>query len=299
MVSDKSGGVMIIIQLKGGLGNQMFQYALYRELKHRGREVKIDDVTGFVDDKLRIPVLHRFGIEYDRATKDEVVKLTDSKMDIFSRIRRKFTGRKTFRIDEESGMFDPRILEVEDAYLVGYWQSDKYFTSPEVIKELQDTFAKRPQEIMHDTFSWSTLQQIECSESVSIHIRRTDYLTKEHIAVHNLCSEQYYKNAIKMIRDKHPNAVFFIFTDDKEWCKNHFKGHNFINVELQEGEFTDVADMILMSRCKHHIMANSSFSWWSAWINDAPGKMVIAPEKWINNKKMDDVYTERMTKVAI
>ena len=75
--------------------------------------------------------------------------------------------------------------------------------------------------------------------------------------------------------------------------------NNFITVELQEGENTDVADMILMSRCKHHIIANSSFSWWSAWLNDSPEKMVIAPEKWINNKNMDDVYTERMTKVAI
>ena len=152
---------------------------------------------------------------------------------------------------------------------------------------------------MHDSVSWTTLQQIECCESVSIHVRRTDYLDAEHIKIHNLCSETYYKNAISMVRQKHPNAVFFIFTDDKEWCKEHFKGHNFINVELQEGEFTDVADMLLMSRCKHHIIANSSFSWWSAWIGDTPEKMVIAPAKWINNRKMDDIYTERMTKVAI
>ena len=290
---------MIIIQLKGGLGNQMFQYALYKELKARGRDVKIDDESGFVHDALRIPVLDRFGVEYDKATQEEVIEITDSKMDIFSRIRRKLTGRKTFRIDETDGIFDPRIHEVDTAYLVGYWQSDKYFPTPEVIQQVRDDFEKRPQEIMKDSVSWSILQQIECSESVSIHVRRTDYLDKEHNHIHNLCSEKYYKNAIKMVREKHPNAVFFIFSDDNEWCKEHFKGPNFINVELQEGEFTDVSDMILMSRCKHHIMANSSFSWWSAWLNDAPDKMVIAPEKWINNRKMDDVYTDRMTKVAI
>ena len=290
---------MIIIQLKGGLGNQMFQYALYRELKHRGKEVKIDDVNGFVGDKLRVPVLHRFGVEYEKATPEEIVALTDSKMDLWSRIRRKLTGRKTFRIDEVEGNFDPRILETDTAYLVGYWQSEKYFSSPEVVEQIHNAFAKRPQEIMNDSVSWSTLQQIECCESVSIHVRRTDYLDKEHIEVHNLCSEKYYKNAIKLVREKHPNAVFFIFTDDKSWCKKHFKGQNFINVELQEGENTDVADLLLMSRCKHHIIANSSFSWWSAWLNDSPEKMVIAPEKWINNKKMDDIYTERMTKVAI
>ncbi len=290
---------MIIIQLKGGLGNQMFQYALYLELLHRGKTVKIDDETGFVNDKLRIPVLQRFGIEYEKATKEEIIDLTDSKMDIFSRIRRKLTGRKTFRIDEKEGIFDPSILELENAYLVGYWQSDKYFSTPEVMTQIQEAFGRRPQEIMHDSVSWSTLQQIECSESVSIHVRRTDYLDKEHIMIHNLCSETYYKNAIMKVRREHPNAVFFIFTDDKEWCRDHFKGHNFINVELQEGENTDVADLLLMSKCKHHIMANSSFSWWSAWLNDSPEKMVIAPERWINNKRMDDIYTERMTKVAI
>ncbi len=290
---------MIIIQLKGGLGNQMFQYALYRELLHRGKEVKIDDVSGFVDDKLRTPVLDRFGVEYERATREEIVEITDARMDFWSRVRRKLFGRKTARIDETEGMFDPKILELEEAYLVGYWQSDKYFTSPEVISEIQEVFGKRPQEIMHDSVSWSTLQQIECCESVSIHVRRTDYVDKEHIHVHNICSEKYYKNAIKMVRDQHPNAVFFIFTDDREWCKSHFKGHNFITVELQEGENTDVADLLLMSRCKHHIMANSSFSWWSAWLNDTADKMVIAPEKWINGRRMDDVYTERMTKVEV
>ena len=290
---------MIIIQLKGGLGNQMFQYALYRELKSLGREVKIDDETGFVDDKLRVPVLYRFGIEYDKATRDEIIKLTDSKMDIFSRIRRKLFGRKTHRIDEESGIFDPRILQVQDAYLVGYWQSDKYFPDSKVIAELKEAFEKRPQEIMKDSSSWSILQQVECCESVSLHIRRTDYIDEEHIHIHNICTEKYYKDAIDKIRCMHPRAVFFIFTDDKEWCKSHFRGPNFFIVELSEEENTDIAEMLLMSRCKHHIIANSSYSWWAAWLNDNPSKIVIAPEKWINNREMDDIYTDRMIKMAI
>lgn len=290
---------MIIIQLKGGLGNQMFQYALYRALKKKGKTVKIDDVTGFVNDKLREPVLQGYGIDYERATKDEVVALTDSKMDIFSRIRRKLTGRKTFRIDEESGRFDPNILELENAYLVGYWQSEKYFADEAVQNEIKEAFEKRPQELMNDTVSWTLLQQIECCESVSLHVRRTDYVDAEHIHIHNICSEKYYKNAIDKIRKEYPNAMFFIFTDDKEWCKKHFKGRCFSVVELEEGPKTDIAEMMLMSRCKHHIIANSSFSWWAAWLNDAPEKLVIAPSKWINHKDMDDIYTERMVKVEI
>lgn len=290
---------MIIIQLKGGLGNQMFQYALYRALKKKGKTVKIDDVTGFVNDKLREPVLQGYGIDYERATKDEVVALTDSKMDIFSRIRRKLTGRKTFRIDEESGRFDPNILELENAYLVGYWQSEKYFADESVQNEIKEAFEKRPQELMNDTVSWTLLQQIECCESVSLHVRRTDYVDAEHIHIHNICSEKYYKNAIDKIRKEYPNAMFFIFTDDKEWCKKHFKGRCFSVVELEEGPKTDIAEMMLMSRCKHHIIANSSFSWWAAWLNDAPEKLVIAPSKWINHKDMDDIYTERMVKVEI
>ena len=290
---------MIIIQLKGGLGNQMFQYALYRALKKKGKTVKIDDVTGFVNDKLREPVLQGYGIDYERATKDEVIALTDSKMDIFSRIRRKLTGRKTFRIDEESGRFDPNILELENAYLVGYWQSEKYFADEAVQNEIKEAFEKRPQELMNDTVSWTLLQQIECCESVSLHVRRTDYVDAEHIQIHNICSEKYYKNAIDKIRKEYPNAMFFIFTDDKEWCKKHFKGRCFSVVELEEGTKTDIAEMMLMSKCKHHIIANSSFSWWAAWLNDAPEKLVIAPSKWINHKDMDDIYTERMVKVEI
>ena len=188
---------MIIIQLKGGLGNQMFQYALYRALKKKGKTVKIDDVTGFVNDKLREPVLQGYGIDYERATKDEVIALTDSKMDIFSRIRRKLTGRKTFRIDEESGRFDPNILELENAYLVGYWQSEKYFADEAVQNEIKEAFEKRPQELMNDTVSWTLLQQIECCESVSLHVRRTDYVDAEHIQIHNICSRQDQKRISK------------------------------------------------------------------------------------------------------
>ncbi|MBO6241644.1 MAG: alpha-1,2-fucosyltransferase [Butyrivibrio sp.] len=290
---------MIIIQLKGGLGNQMFQYALYRSLLNRGKQVKIDDKTGFVNDKLRMPVLSRWGLEYEKATDEEVVALTDSKMDLFSRIRRKLTGRKTHRIDEVSGKFNPSILDLDEAYLVGYWQCDRYFDNKEVINELKEAFERKPQELMADASSWSTLQQIECCESVSLHVRRTDYIDEEHINIHNICTEKYYKNAIDRIRRKYPSAVFFIFTDDKEWCREHFKGPNFIVVELEEGDGTDIAEMTLMSRCKHHIIANSSFSWWAAWLNDSPDKIVIAPEKWINNRDMDDIYTERMTKIAL
>ena len=104
---------MIIIQLKGGMGNQMFQYALYKQLKKMGRDVKIDDVNGFIGDKLRVPVLQNIGVEYDRATQEEVIEITDSRMDLLSRIRRKLTGRKTFRIDEESGIFEPHILRLK------------------------------------------------------------------------------------------------------------------------------------------------------------------------------------------
>ncbi|MBR4831617.1 MAG: alpha-1,2-fucosyltransferase, partial [Butyrivibrio sp.] len=238
-------------------------------------------------------------LDYEKASKEEVIALTDSKMDIFSRIRRKFTGRKTFRIDEESGRFDPNILELEDAYLVGYWQSEKYFSDESVQNEIREAFEKRPQELMNDTVSWTLLQQIECCESVSLHVRRTDYVDEEHKHIHNICSEKYYKNAINEIRQKFPKAVFFIFTDDKEWCKEHFKGKCFSVVELEEGPKTDIAEMMLMSKCKHHIIANSSFSWWAAWLNDAPEKVVIAPKKWINNKDMDDIYTERMLKVEV
>lgn len=289
---------MIIIRLKGGLGNQMFQYALYLQLKALGKDVKIDDVEGFINDKQRVPVLEdMFGITYDKADKAEIVEITDAHMDLISRIKRKLFGRHSKEYIENTGSFDPGVLEMEEGYLNGYFQSDKYFTDEEVIARLRHEYQLVPENVFTSPASWELYRQITQTESVSIHVRRGDYLEPGVVETFGgICDTEYYKRAIEKMLSMYPDAEFFVFTSDKEWCNENVSGERFHMVDTQE-EDEDAVDLLLMSLCKHHILANSSYSWWSAWMNDDPSKTVLVPERWLNNKENNDIYTERMIRV--
>lgn len=306
---------MIIIKLQGGLGNQLFLYGLYKNLKHLKRDVKMDIESGFEGDELRKPCLDCMNLEYAIATRDEVTDIRDSYMDIFSRIRRKIFGRRTFDYYEhEDGNFDPKVLEMTKAYLNGYFQSEKYFGDEESVKALKNELTKGKEDILTSTDLITKIyHDIKNSESVSLHIRRGDYLTPGIIETYGgICTDEYYDKAIAMIRETFPEARFFIFSNDIEWCKEKFVGDKNIlfvntigiNLDLEDNikigksdkdisEYRDLAELYLMSACKHHILANSSFSWWGAWLSDYEG-MTIAPSKWLNNKNMTDIYTKDM-----
>ena len=289
---------MIIIRLKGGLGNQMFQYALYLQLKALGKDVKIDDVEGFILDKQRKPVLtDTFGITYDKADKQDIIEITDAHMDLISRIRRKLFGRHSTEYLDETGNFDPKIFEMDTAYLNGYFQSDKYFPDKEVIDELKRVYSFDRESVLTNDICWEVYRQIRQTESVSIHVRRGDYLEPGIVeSFGGICDIDYYKRTIDYMVQKHPNAEFFVFTSDKEWCEKNVSGEKFHMVDTGASD-PDSADMYLMSLCKHHILANSSFSWWSAWINDRENKTILVPSKWLNDKDMRDIYTDRMEKI--
>ncbi len=289
---------MIIIRLKGGLGNQMFQYALYLQLKALGKEVKMDEVSGFRDDDQRDPALYDvFGITYDKATEEEVIDITDAHMDFPSRVKRKIFGRKSAEYQDTTGNFDPHVLEMNKAYLNGYFQSDKYFTDRNVLIQLKREFAISPQDVFTTNESWELFRKIRQTHSVSVHVRRGDYLEPGTVETFGgICDDAYYKRAIDRVLSVDPDAEFFIFTNDKEWHAGNVSGDRFHLVDTGE-EKEDAVDLLLMSMCKHHILANSSYSWWSAWMNDTPDKMIFVPTKWLNNKPMEDIYTKRMIRI--
>ena len=208
---------MIIIQLAGGLGNQMFQYALYLQLKSLGKDVKIDDVSGFEQDRQRVPALATFGISYEKASTKEIEKMLDASMLPWHRVRRKLCGRKRKSYFEEDKLFHPDVLTWDDIYLEGYWQTEKYFRS--VTEQVRSAYnidrllsyvrdrknAQNP--TVPGTFVMSLdayLQEINSTESVSVHIRRGDYLTPENQALFgNICTEAYYHNAMEQIKKKY------------------------------------------------------------------------------------------------
>ena len=221
MVKASQNEPLVVIQLSGGMGNQMFQYALYLQLKALGKNVKIDDITEYEGRNARPIRLSVFEAAYDVPTETEMKCLTDSYMDIVSKIRRKLTGRKTAAYVEKNQLFDPKVLENDRAYLIGCWQSDKYFKN--IKKEVRNAFTFRNIELSKEMQNYK--KAMESSNSVSVHIRRGDYLQADEV-YGGICTEEYYEKAMKKMEEEMPDCHFFIFTNDVPWAKEHMAGEN-------------------------------------------------------------------------
>lgn len=300
---------MIIIRMTGGLGNQMFQYALYLKLCSMGREVKFDDITEYDRADARHIMLWAFGIDYPKADRDEINEITDGFLKLSHRVRRKLFGRKSLEYHERDCNFDGQILEKERAYLTGYFQSEKYFKDIEDKVRSAFIFSDRIWQGINGELKGRMegyLTRIQESLSVAVHVRRGDYVTSSQI-YGGICTESYYCAAVKHMLTFFPGAAFYIFTNDPEWARewvprlcgqiNGITGDRFTVVEGTR-EDTGYLDMFLMSRCRNYILANSSFSWWGAWLNPSPDKKIIAPSKWFNNQDCRDIYTEDMIKIS-
>jgi hypothetical protein len=256
---------MIIVRIVGGLGNQMFQYAYAKALQHKGYDVKID-ISKFKKYKLH------GGYQLDKYKID--LETSNSFINFLSKINLKKN------VKEKSLLFDEKMLNLSgNEYVKGYFQTEKYFSGIRDI--LLDQFVIK-QEISESTVSYSK-EIKKHKNSCSLHIRRGDYISdKKANSVHGTCDIEYYKEAVKLINNKFKDAYFFIFSDDITWVRNNLKVKNatYINHNVIPHE-----DMHLMSSCKHNITANSSFSWWGAWLNQSKNKTVIAPKKWFVSNK--------------
>lgn len=307
---------MNIIRMSGGLGNQMFQYALYRKLKSLGKEVKFDDINEYRDDNAKPIMLAVFGIEIPRATWDEINAFTDGSMDLTKRIRRRIFGRRAIEYREE-GFYDPQVLSFDSMYLRGGFQSEKYFE--DMKEEIRSIYRFPALETMHlpdklYQITMDCLTQIQSTNAVSIHIRRSDSRQNEEL-YEGICTEKYYDGAVRYLLNKHPDAVFYIFSNEPKWVKNWVDGlienqitedmssreieavaGKFVMIEANT-EYTAYLDMYLMTKCRHNILCNSSFSWWGAWLNEYENKIVVAPDRWMNHTDNMDVYTDDMVLV--
>ncbi len=295
---------MIIIQMAGGLGNQMFQYALYKQLTGMGKTVKMDDEAGFREDAQRNPALAAFGIAYERASRQEIEEMTDSSMAFTARVRRKLFGRQRRAYFEENKCFQPQIFEWDDIYLEGYWQSEKYFRDVGNLlkKEFSLESVRRNRDNGYGLSEEAEryLNRIEQGESVSIHVRRGDYLLPQNQDLFgNICTDMYYENAVKKMMESRPDCTFYLFTNDNQWAAERLrerKDFPIVLVELPGNR--DYETLMLMSRCRHNILANSSFSWWASYLNDNPDKQVIAPAEWMNGWDCSDIYRADMIRIG-
>lgn len=279
---------MIISKILGGLGNQMFQYAVGRSLSERlGVEFKLD-THSFEVHEFRGYGLCNFKIKEVFATKEEVKEITrkDSDVSLFSKLFKKKNKYGPFLIQEKPlFVFNKRFLSLTDNVLLnGYWQNEKYF---ENIRDtlIEDFVLKEP---MSDK-SIELKKEIASSQSVSLHIRRGDYAHNEKVnRQYGLCSLEYYKRAVDYLeKEVGGDLKFFIFSDEPQWAKENLEINYPLVVVDHNGRDKDFEDMMLMSACKHQIIANSTFSWWGAWLNENKEKIVVTPEKWFLAKKYD------------
>lgn len=277
---------MIIVNLKGGLGNQMFQYAAGKALatKNNGTlKLYTGDLEGVptIGNTKRDFGLKDFALTAAMATKEEVTPLVPGNnllTKILKKIKAEIWGSNHL-------LFEPGFFsQTGDIYLNGFWQSTRYFNS---IRELllADFQLRGSDAILYQDFS----SQIKNCTAVSIHVRRGDYASNPVVRRQfGICSKQYYQNAISAITTKIPNVTFFIFSDEPEWVKNNLKLKQETNVVyIPSDGISDTQSLVLMSQCQHNIIANSSFSWWGAWLNQNPGKIVVAPTPWFDHLKSD------------
>lgn len=264
---------MIISKVSGGLGNQMFQYAIAKSvaIKYK-KSFKLDlsDISPNSPFKYR---LNMFNIKGVSACQHDINKMK-GKNNFVGKILRKFLGNVLYPFyhkEAERTIFDPSVFSNSDVYLDGYWQNEAYFL--DIRASLLDDFSLKS-DVSNNAKKY--LEPITINNSVSLHVRRGDYSKHPEIGIMDI---EYYKKAVEYICKKIDKPVFYIFSNDINWCESNFTFiENKVFINDTENE---IDDMFLMKNCSHNIVANSSFSWWAAWLNTNKQKTIISPLKWM------------------
>ena len=290
---------MIIIKVMGGLGNQMFQYSLAKALECRGKEVKLD--ISYYDnipqgDTIRKFELDRFFCNIGKATYKEIAQYTNPIRKLIDAFGEHTKLYEPTCLVESVYSFNPKIFNIDNGYLIGYWQTEKYFKDVRDVLLHEFRFDK-----MNMTIRNIKLQEeiLNSENTVSIHVRAGDYLNqynRENFG--DICTNDYYNNACKYCVDKLGQVKFYLFTNDADWVRNNIKldEYNYTIVDWNSEEDGWI-DMYFMSICQNNIIANSSFSWWGAWLNTNPEKIVISPRKWENNVVVQDIIPEEWIRI--
>ena len=266
---------MLRIVLLGRTGNIMFQYALGRVLARKHGVPLVLDASWYnaegwteISHFLKLPIQARVRRKFSLA----------------SRALRNFTGKHFWefgrapfiREAESDQSFDPRFLEVpDDCTLFGYFQTPFYFESmaDELRAELKGLIFTGARA----SCALPALDQLSQPTSVAVHVRRGDYL---HHSCFQVCDAEYYQRSMRKMRERVPGAKFFIFSDDPEWCQEQFKDVDVAPIIGRRYAPNPLHDLYLMSLASHHIIANSSYSWWAAWLGSKPGQIVTMPDRW-------------------
>ncbi len=277
---------LVVARIHGGLGTQMFQYALGRNLARcSGARLKLDLTwyDGVHARTLRQYRLHHFHIQAEQATAAEIARAQGigGWPGVAGKVGRRINRLRPYVrrswVQEQGPQFDPHILQrLGTVYLDGYWQSEQYFAASADVLRQEFQLRNAP-----DAANAAMLRQIDATSAVSVHVRRGDYVTDAKTnQYHGVCSLDYYAAAVNYLTRTVTAPHFFVFSDDPQWCREHLRFGYPVTLVEHNGAEQDYEDLRLMSRCQHHIIANSSFSWWGAWLGSYTEKLVIAPRQW-------------------
>ncbi len=277
---------MVIVKVWGGLGNQLFQYAFGKYLAAKlNTQVKYDvqvkpGIKNFTPRDFSLTVFNTIA---DIANPAEVRQLKYTGNNGIQRLQRKLAQKipflfKSYYVEPAVPQSENTLQAKDNCYYDGYWQSYKFLTINDSVLRKELT----PKQALRDEVK-KTMQQIEKSAAAGIHVRRGDYLQLSHM---NICQLPYYKSAVENIESSFPGIKFYIFTDDADWCRQHFTGQQYTLVTGNQ----PFEDLLLLAACNHVIIANSSFSWWAAWLNSNADKKIIAPSHWHNRE--EDTYQD-------
>ena len=260
---------MIVVQLMGGIGNQMFQYACGRAVALRAGKPLCLDASQFLSKNQPYKFeLGNFNVDAEVFQSMDELKMIAQKNDV----------DKINIFKEAHFHFDSRVIGLRDNFVLagGYWQSEKYFQ--DFADVIRVDFKPRIGTLSAEGLDLAC--QMQQGQSISVHVRRGDYTNPLNIKVHGLLPMDYYMRAIDNIHTRIINAHCYMFSDDLDWCYNAFENIENITFVEHNRMMNVHEDLWLMSQCKHNIIANSSYSWWGAWLNQHPDKIVIAPQIW-------------------
>ena len=284
------------VAIYGGLGNQMFQFALAISMDASGIPTKISTNEYVLNRhyhgfellkafKVPVAIKDRLKVFAVNRARDLLVETNGSYVRSF--VKKIVNHRSNVYNEKKEYEFDQSVFEQEDSFLVGTWQHIRYFEGQsELIREVFNF--NKPKDLVNLKIA----NDIQKGNSVAVHIRRGDFMKPGNMDTRMIIdSSDYYNRAFELIESKVENPLFYIFSDDIKWAKENFKGNNCVFMTHNKGS-NSYLDMYLMSLCKHFIIANSSFSWWPAWLANYKSKQVIMPYPWVKNSECKGMYPQ-------
>lgn len=280
---------MRLIKMIGGLGNQMFIYAFYLRMKKLYPDTRID-----LSDMVHYNVHN--GYEMNRIFNLPHIEFCINR--VLKKVLEFLFFKKIYERRQDPSTLVPyeKRYSWPLLYFKGFYQSERFFF--DIKEDIRKSFSFNL-DIANEK-SLEMLRQIDAdSQAVSIHFRRGDYLFPRHWAnTGSVCQLPYYINALEEMEHRFPDPTYYVFSDDITWVKENIPFEKAVYVDWNKGK-DSWQDMMLMSHCRHHIICNSTFSWWGAWLNPGKDKIVIVPCRWFQHKDTPDIYPEEWVKVSI